>query len=120
MPMVFVARVDVGNVDLDHRPLERLDRIEDGDRGEGIAGRIDDDGVRGLSCRLDPVDELALVVRLVKGELEPEVRGELLAVLLDLRQRRRSVDLRLPHPQQVQVGTVQDHQSFHGVFLSSR
>jgi hypothetical protein len=83
MPMVFVARVDIGNVDLDHRPLERLDRIEDGDRGEGIAGRIDDDGVRRLSCRLDPVDELALMVRLVKGEFEPEASFSQFSLICD-------------------------------------
>lgn len=48
MPVQFVARVDIGDVDFERRSLERLDGVENGDRGEGIAGRIDDDGVGGL------------------------------------------------------------------------
>ena len=48
MPVILVAGVDVGDVHFDDRPVERLDRIEDRNRGEGIAGRIDDDGVRVL------------------------------------------------------------------------
>src|SRR5712675_2968043 len=94
MPVMFVAGMDVGNVHFDHRPLERLDRIEDGNRGEGITGRIDDDGVRILPCRLDQVDELAFVVRLAKGEGKAEVRGVAETVLLDLGQRGGPVDMR--------------------------
>ena len=66
MPVIFVAGVDVGNVHLQHGSFEYLDRVDDGDRGEGIAGRIDDDGVSALPRRLDQVDQLALVVRLMK------------------------------------------------------
>jgi hypothetical protein len=80
MPVELVAGVDVGDVHFNDRPLERLDRVDDGDRGERIARRIDDDGVRALPCRLDQVDQFALVVRLVKGKLEPEMRRGLLAV----------------------------------------
>jgi hypothetical protein len=66
MPVIFVAGMDIGDVQFDHRSLECLDRVEDGDRGEGIAGRIDDDGVRALPRRLDQVDQFALVVGLVE------------------------------------------------------
>ena len=79
------------------RPLERLDGIDDRDRGKGISCRIDDDGVRALPRRLDPVDQLALVVRLVKRERKPELLGVLLAALPDLRQRGGAVNMRLAH-----------------------
>jgi len=117
MAVVFVAGMDVGNVHLQDRPLERLQRVEDRDRGKGIAGRIDDDGVRGFPRRLDQVDQRALMVRLVKRDCEPQLRGVLLAIRLDLCQRRGPVNVRLPYAQQIEVRPVQDHQSFHGVPL---
>src|SRR3981189_1138980 len=109
MTMEFVPGMDIGNVNFKHRPLERLDGIDDGDRGEGVGRRVDDDGVRALPCRLDQVDQLALMVRLVKGKRKPEALRVLLAAFLDLRQCRGSVDVRLPYAQKIEVGTVQDH-----------
>ena len=111
---MFVAGVNVGNVHLEHRPLERLDGIENRHRTKRIAGRIDDDGIGGLPRGLDPVDQLALMVRLVKRQLDPEFTRVLFAGLPHLRQRRGPVDVRLAHAEQIEVGTVQDHQSLHG------
>jgi len=82
--VILVAGVDVGDVHFDDRPVERLDRIEDRNRGEGIAGRIDDDGIRGLSCGPDQVDQFALVIRLAEGELEAQARRAVRAAFLDL------------------------------------
>src|SRR3954471_16309342 len=75
---------------VDHRPFKSLDRTEDGDRGEGLAGRVDDDGIRALSSRLDQVDKLALMVRLVKDEIEAEARRVAGVALLDPCQRGRA------------------------------
>src|ERR1700732_3523936 len=117
MTVVLVAGVDVGDVHLDHRSLERLDRIDDGDRGEGIGGRIDDDGIGALPRRLDQVDQLAFMVRLVKGKRKSKLGRFALASLLDLRQRRGAVNMRLAHAEQVEVGAVEDYHSFHVFFL---
>ena len=42
------------------------------------------------------------------------------AAFLNLRQRGRPVDVRLTHTRSIEVGTVQNHQSFHGVSFASR
>jgi hypothetical protein len=68
MPMQFVACMDIGDMHFENRSLECLYGIDDGDGGERIGRRIDDDGVRTLPCRLDQVDQFALLVRLVKGK----------------------------------------------------
>jgi len=67
MAVVLVTRVDVGDMHLDDRPLERLERVQQGDGGERVGGRVDHDGVGRLARRLNPVDELSLVVRLMEG-----------------------------------------------------
>src|SRR6478672_11117283 len=54
------------------------------------------------------------MVRLMEGDLQAELFGLGLAGLPDLRKRRRAVDMRLPHPQEIEIGTVQDHHSLHG------
>ena len=113
MPVQLVARVDVGDVHLHDDALKRLDGVDDGDRGEGIGGRIDDDGVRASARLLDQVDQLALVVRLVKGQRQRKPRGGLLAALLDLRQRGRAIDMRLAHAEQIEIGSVQNYDAFH-------
>ena len=41
MPMLFIAAVDVRNVELDDRPFEDLQRVDDRNRSEGIGRRID-------------------------------------------------------------------------------
>ena len=105
----FIARMDVGDVHLDDRAVEGFQRIEKGDGSEGEGGRVDDDGVGGLARRLHEIDQLALVVRLMEGERQSGRRGELPATGLDRRQRRRAVDMRLAHAQQIEVGAVENH-----------
>jgi hypothetical protein len=60
MPVMLVAGMDVGDVHFQHRTFEGLDDVED--RGEGIAGWIDDDGTRALRRRLDQVDQSAFMM----------------------------------------------------------
>src|SRR2546430_16331649 len=101
----------------DYRPFKSLDRIEDGDRREGIASRVDDDGVRALSCRLDQVDQLALMVRLAEGEAKAETCSVMGTAFLDLGQRGRALDMRLADTPQGGVGAVSDQQSIHVGFF---
>ena len=69
--MQFVAGMDVGDMHLENRPLENLQGVVDRNRGEGIGGGIDDEGVRRGAGRLYQVDQFAFVVRLVKCQLRP-------------------------------------------------
>jgi hypothetical protein len=59
----FLALMDVRNVHLDHRPLKRVEGIEDCDRGVGEGRRIDDDSARRFPSLVDPVDDLVFPVR---------------------------------------------------------
>ena len=80
----------------------------DRDRGVGEAGRIDHDagGLLGAGL-LNPVDDLALVVRLPELDREA-VRGRgLAAELLDVLERGAAVDLRLARAEQVEVRAVE-------------
>ena len=66
-----LARVRVGDVDLDDRSVERGERVVDAPRVVGERAGVDDDRV-GLGPRpVDRVDELALVVRLERPQLVP-------------------------------------------------
>ena len=106
-----LAPVDVGDVQLDDRAGKHLQRVEDRDRGEGEAGRVDDDAGALVDRLVDPVDDLALAVRLV--EANGRVAGRLAAHRLDLGERRRAVDLRLALAEPVQVRAVEDVDRFH-------
>jgi hypothetical protein len=63
--MQLITGVDVGDVHLDDGAFERLERIDDGNRGEGIGGGVDDDGVGCAARLLDETDECARVVGLM-------------------------------------------------------
>src|SRR5262245_56616170 len=74
-----------------------------------MPGRIDDDADRALGARLlDPVDDVALVVRLAEDDLPAELLGLLAHQLLDVGERRAAVLLRLTRAEQIEVGSVED------------
>ena len=56
----------------------------------------------------DPVDELALVVRLAARHLGAPLGGVALHAAVDLVQRRVAVDAGLARAEEIQVGAVQD------------
>src|SRR5262249_17091891 len=93
-----LARVDVGDVDLDHRNAGREDGVEDRDRGGGVAPRIEHDAHRLLARLLDPIDQRALVIRLAKLDPKAEALGRLAAQPLDVGKRGVSVFFRLAGP----------------------
>jgi len=57
MAMELIAGMDVGDVNLDDGPVERLEGIVDRNGRERVARGIDDDGVRALARGLDEIDE---------------------------------------------------------------
>ena len=101
------ALVDVRDVDLDHRPVEGLERVKDGDGGMGEGGRIDDDARGGVPRLVDPVDQLALVVGLPEVDDQPVRGGGRDAQCLDVGEGGGAVDLRLSLAEEVEVGSVE-------------
>src|SRR5258708_26115604 len=104
----FVAPINVGEVHLDDRQGGGVERIEYGDRGVREGAGIEDDAVCGLPRLVNPVDQLAFVVRLAEIHDEVERSGTFEACLLDVRQRLMAVDFRLAQAEQVEVRSVED------------
>src|SRR5437773_12492770 len=95
-----------------------------GDRSVSQSARVEHgaDGPAGLDLGaglLYPVDQLALVVRLPAGRLQAELAGLPPAQLLQLGERRRSVDLRAARSQQVEIRAVQDEDRCHAASFGS-
>src|SRR5665647_2322761 len=114
MPETF-TRVNVGDVDFDRRHLclYRQQRIENGDRRRGIAGGIEHDAGRLFGMRfLDPVDQLAFLVRLPEYHLEAEALGGGAAQLFNVGERGAAVFFRLARAEHVQIGSVEDVDGF--------
>ena len=115
----LVACMNVRDVDLDDGTVERLQRIDDGDGREGVAGGIDDDRVGRAARLLDEIDQGALVIGLMEGERHTQPAGEVPARRFDHVERGRAVDVRLAHAEQVEVRAIEQHQA-HEAFLHSR
>ena len=64
----FLPPVDVGDVQLDDRAGKHLQRIQDGQGGEGEGGGVDDDSGALVDRLMDPADDLRLRVRLQELE----------------------------------------------------
>ena len=89
------ARMDVGEMHLgDGERRDRAHRVVDGDRGVAVGAGIDDDAGRLLAGLLDPVDEVALMVRLPEIDRKPEPGAGLLAIGLDVGERLAAIDSR--------------------------
>src|SRR6266849_2889936 len=105
----LLARVDVGEVDLHHREGKRLQAIVEGERVVRERSRVDDHAGRTRRLRLQAVDDLPLAVALAKGHLHFQLRRTRSHHVVQVWQRPRAVDLRLPLAEKVQVGSVDDH-----------
>ena len=109
VPVQLVAGMDIGDVHLEDRALEYLHGVEDRDRGEGVAGGIDDQRVGAGARGLDQIDQHALMIGLLERQFGAGKGSEFLAGLLDRIERGRAVDMRLPDAEHVQVRSVEDH-----------
>src|SRR6185312_5882964 len=110
--------VDVGQVHLDDRDRERLERVVDRPRVVRPGGGIDDDRVDGVVRVMAPLDELALVVRLAALHGQLERTRPLVDAALELRDREASVELRVATAEDVQIDAV-EHEHPHAINLSS-
>src|SRR5277367_2056664 len=104
-----LALVHIGDMHLDDRPRERVKRVEDGDRGVGEGGGIDDDAGGALAGGVNEVDDLVFAIALMELDLKPELLADAAAVRLDVGQRLAAVDLRLALAEQIEIGSVQDN-----------
>ena len=88
--------------------IERIERVEDRDRGVREGRRVDDDAAGGFARLVDPIDDLVLPVALVKPNVEFQFLRQCAAILLDVGQRFVSVNVWLPLAEQVEIGAVQN------------
>ncbi len=93
---------------LDHRPLEGVEGVQNGDGSVGEAPRIDDDSIRRFTRLLNPVNDPAFVIRLEKAAFKAKLARQPCAILLNVRQRLAAIDFRLAQAQQVEVRAVDD------------
>jgi hypothetical protein len=99
--------VQIRQVDLDRGDADTLDRVADRDRRMRVSAWIDHDRIGPTARELDQRDELAFEVRLRRAQLDSACLRETLELVLDLRERRRTVDLRRANAEEVQVRAVQ-------------
>src|SRR5579859_1312839 len=76
----FLALMDIGDMDLDHRRIEGIERVQDGHGIMREGGRVDDDAARALPRLVDPVHDLVFAVALVEAQLEAELARERAAI----------------------------------------
>ena len=108
----FFALVNIGHVHLDHRQFHALQRIVQRDRGVGQSTGIDDDSGRRSGRFLDPVDQIAFVIRLppVEGETQRLCLGA--AHCLDLGKACGTVNFRLTRTEKVKIWSVEAKDGF--------
>ena len=105
----IVARKDVADVDLDHRHRDRRNGVADRDRGVRVAAGIEHHAGGFLGAGLvDPVDQLALMVRLPEFERERVALCRLATQALEVGQRRAPIGLRLAGAEQIEIRAVED------------
>ena len=108
-------------MDLDHGQPAGQQGVEQGHRGMGEGGRIDDQPGGGGARVLHPIDHLGLAVRL--PEIHRQIEGPRLghAQRLDLGEGLVAVNLGLAASQQIQVGAVENQNGVaHGMRLVGR
>src|SRR5512141_452406 len=104
----FLPARGVGEVHLNGRQAAVVQGVPDGHAGVRVRRGVDHDPVEAPLRRLEPLDDLALVVRLEEGDrraLRPGRRRHLFA---DVGKCFPPVDGRLALPENVQVGTVDE------------
>src|SRR5262245_2291580 len=109
--VVWLALVNVRDVQLDDRAVEHLQGVEDRQRSKGECGWIDDDAGRAVDRLMDPADDLGLAVRL--PEFERVGARRLAAIALDISQGRLAVDFRLALAQAIEVWAIQNVNRLH-------
>ena len=99
------------------RQPHRLQRVQQGNAGVGIRGRIDNNAVKFPVSPLDSVYQRTLVVGLKNLAFNLQLSAEAPDVLLQGGVGLLPIDIRLTDAQHVQVGAVQKQQ-LHSVVNS--
>src|SRR3978361_2234379 len=88
----------------------------------GIASGVEHDASRLLGAGLvNPIDQLALMVRLPEFDIELVVLGAVLAEPFHVLKGGMSIGLRLAGAEQIEVGTVEDVDGFrHGAAAATK
>src|SRR5579885_1381813 len=104
----LLARVDIGEMYLDHGEGHGLDGIVQRHAGMGVAAGVDDGARDRVDMLVQAVDQRALVIGLERQHGQAELAGAPLQARVNGLQRHRPVDARLTPSQQVQVGAAHD------------
>src|SRR5438270_3524015 len=112
-PVPFrLAGEDIRDMNLDDRLARAAQGVGEGKAVMRERARVDDDRVAGRALFLDPVDQLALVVRLQAGEHELELTGALVEQFFQVGEGLGAVDLRLAPAERPKVGPI-EHEDLH-------
>ena len=103
-----LARVDVREVHLDERQLDRRQRVANGEARVRVRAGVDHDAVDLAAQCVDRVDELALAVVLRELQLRAELRRDSAQRALDVGERLAAVQRRLASAEQIQIRAVED------------
>src|ERR1700686_858255 len=76
--------VDIRNVNFQHRTVERVQRVEDGDRRMCERCGIDHNASGGLACLVYPIDDFIFPIALVELQFEVTLRGNAPTCNLDV------------------------------------
>ncbi len=83
--------VDIAHMHFDDRLFEREQGVKNGNRCVSQPGAVDQQAIGFQPCRLDPVDQLAFVVRLPEVQADTKAFRMLAAAGFDLRKAFRSI-----------------------------
>lgn len=110
------ARRRVGQVHLNNRHRAGGQSVSDGDRGVGVAGRVQDERRTVPAGFLDPVDKLAFMIGLAENKAAgPGLPGQ---ARFNIGQRLPAIDFRLARAQEVEIGAAKDKYRLGHVFAS--
>src|SRR5215468_5354194 len=111
----LLTAVDVGEVDFDNGKGDGGDGVTQRERVVGEGAWIHDDGAKAFPRRaLDPVDELAFVIRLPTHRFRAPAARMTLDLTVELSQRGTSVHRGLARPQEIEIGSVEDEDARGG------
>lgn len=95
-------------MDFDDGLFDCQQRIVDGDRGMSIGAGIEDDPIGFGPCLMQPVNDITLMITLVKDKFEVTTARMRKQHRFQLRQGGMAVSFRLAHAQEIEIRTVQN------------
>ena len=108
----FFPSMNIGEVDFYGRHLDCGDGVSQRNAGVRVGGRVEYDGAVIALSSLNPTDEFALVVGLLKCRRHAALVGLILHMRFNVSQRCPSVCFGFALAEQVQVGAVEE-EYFH-------